>query len=177
MTQIRTGDTEVITAKLFSFVGQPLTGKADITALVRRDSDGLVYDWSDGTFKALGDAVEPRRVMTESNPTDFPGEYQISFTAPEVPDVYAVTVDQTPWTDALNVPQCGDIRAGGFADTIELNRKLLNNRQALADGFVNNLVTYDDDDITAVATASVTDVNGNPIVLEAGVPARRTRGV
>lgn len=58
-----------------------------------------------------------------------------------------------------------------------LIEKLLRNRLELADGGVGNWILYDNDDVTPLLTWDVTDKNGNPIAVPAGVPARRTRGV
>lgn len=174
--QIRVNDTEPIEALVRDAAAEPLTGKADIVASIRRQSDGLTYDWDDSTFKAFGSCTTPRGAMAEVDATNYPGQYAVTFTAPATEDIYQVTVDQYPRTDAANVPQPGEIRVGAWAGTIELNRKLLNNRQQLANGATGNLVTYDDDDATAIATSDVTDVNGNPISLDTGVPARRSRG-
>jgi hypothetical protein len=62
------------------------------------------------------------------------------------------------------------------ADT-SLSRKLLNNRQEVSDGASKNLVTYDDDDVTVLVEADMTDVAGGPITNAPGAPARRSRGV
>lgn len=58
-----------------------------------------------------------------------------------------------------------------------LTEKILRNRLDMDDGGTDNLVLYDDDDVTPLLKISATDKNGNPIVLPAGFPARRTRGV
>jgi hypothetical protein len=58
-----------------------------------------------------------------------------------------------------------------------LIEKLLRNRLELSDGGVGNWVLYDDDDVTPLLSWDVTDKNGNPIAVPAGVPARRTRGI
>lgn len=173
---VRAGDTEPIEAMVRDAAGEPLTGKSDVVASVRRASDGLTYDWSDGAWKAFAACTTPRQALSEVDGTNYPGQYRTTFTAPSGADVYQVTVDQYPRLDAANVPQPGEIHAGGWADTIELNRKLLNNRQWISNGASGNMRTWDDDDVTVVATADVTDVDGNPVSLEAGVPARRSRG-
>jgi len=60
--------------------------------------------------------------------------------------------------------------------TLELIRKLLNNRQELANGTTANLITYDDDDTTPIATSNVTDSAGAAVVNASGSPAKRSRG-
>lgn len=174
--QVRAGDTEPIEAMVRDSAGRPLPGKTDIVASIRRLSDSLTYDWLDGAWRAFASCTTPRGAMVEVDAGNYPGQYRTTFVAPAGDDIYQVTVDQHPRTDAANVPQPGEIRVGAWASTIEVNRKLLNNRQELGHGATNNLKTYDDDDVTVIATSSVTDVDGNAISLDAGVPARRSRG-
>ena len=58
---------------------------------------------------------------------------------------------------------------------IELIRKFLMNRQELFAGSQDNLIIYDDDDETVIATQDVTDADGNAIVMPVGAPAKRSR--
>ncbi|NIQ78488.1 MAG: hypothetical protein GTN93_10420 [Anaerolineae bacterium] len=65
-------------------------------------------------------------------------------------------------------------------ETLDLMRKILNNRLELADGGVTptaNWVLYDDDDTTTLLTYDVTDKTGTNIIQPIDAPARRTRGV
>lgn len=174
--QVRAGDTEPIEAMIRDGAGEPLTGKADIVASIRRASDGLTYDWNDGAWRSFASCTIARKALSEVDADAYPGQYETAFTTPDADDIYQVTVDQYPRAEAGNVPQPGEIRAGAWADTIELNRKLLNNRQWLSNGASGNLRTWDDDDATVIATSDVTDVDGNPVSLDPGVPARRSRG-
>lgn len=57
-----------------------------------------------------------------------------------------------------------------------LARKARTNRDKLMDGTVDNYVLFDDDGVTPLRTHSVTDKDGGPIVLQAGVPAERGAG-
>lgn len=177
VSQIRAGDTEPIQASIVGWSGDPLTGKSDISVSIRRNSDGLTYDWDDAAWKAFSACVEPRRAMSEVDGANYPGEYSEVFTSPTGDDIYQVSVDQVPRTDAANVPQSGEIRAGQWAGTIEFTRKILNNRQELSNGATGNMVTYDDDDTTVLVTSDATDYTGNPISLAPTAPARRSRGV
>lgn len=174
--QVRAGDTEPIEAMIRDGSGRPLTGKTDVVVSIRRKSDGLTLDWSDLGWRAFASCTTPRLSMAEVDATNYPGQYDATFTTPDAEEIYQVTVDQYPRTDAANVPQPGEIRVGAWADTIELSRKLLNNQQWLSNGSTGNLRTWDDDDSTVIATSNVTDVDGNPISLDTGVPARRSRG-
>lgn len=63
-----------------------------------------------------------------------------------------------------------------FGWLVKRAHQLLNNKQTLTTAATNNLKTYDDDDTTPIATSTVLDVDGNPIALDAGEPASRTRG-
>jgi len=58
-----------------------------------------------------------------------------------------------------------------------LARKVLTNRLELVNGSAGNWVLFDDDSITPLLTFDVTDVLGGPIVNDAGIPAKRTKGV
>ena len=63
--------------------------------------------------------------------------------------------------------------------TLNLVRKILNNRLELADGGVtptDNWKLYDDDDTTVLLEYNVTDKTGTDILQPADSPARRTRG-
>lgn len=61
--------------------------------------------------------------------------------------------------------------------TLDILRKILNNRLELADGSTSNWVLYDDDDATPVLTYNVKDKGGGGIVQPTQAPSRRTRGV
>lgn len=117
-TPIPQGATEPIEALILDESLDPLTGKSDILVWIRRKSDGLTYDWNDSTFKAYASCGAPRQTMTEVDSTNYPGQYARNWTSPSADDVYEVTVDQSPGTDAANVPQVGEIRVGGWVDDI-----------------------------------------------------------
>ena len=70
----------------------------------------------------------------------------------------------------------GNILGLTAEETIDLTRKILNNRLELKDGTTDNWELYDDDD-SILLTYDVTDKDGAAIVLVSGAPARRTRGV
>ncbi len=65
---------------------------------------------------------------------------------------------------------------GGLAGVTDLVRKILTNRLELSAAYPNNHVLYDDDNSTPLLQWSVTDVNNAGIVLNPGVPARRSQG-
>lgn len=60
--------------------------------------------------------------------------------------------------------------------TLDLLRKLSNNRLELKEGATDNWELYDDDDSTVLLSYDVTDKTGTAITISADVPARRTRG-
>lgn len=65
-----------------------------------------------------------------------------------------------------------------FEQSLDLMRKVLNNRLELADGDTGNWLLYDDDDgPTPLLTYNVTNKNAGPIDLPTAAPAQRTRGV
>jgi hypothetical protein len=60
--------------------------------------------------------------------------------------------------------------------TLDLVRKVLNNRLELFDGDTDNWKLYDDDDATILLEYNVRDKTGAPVGIADGAPARRTRG-
>lgn len=117
-TPIPQGATEPIEALILNSATAPLTGKTDILVWIRRNSDGLTYDWNDSTFKAYGSCTTPQQALTEVDSTNYPGQYKVNWTSPSADDIYQVTIDQSPGTDAANVPQRGEIRVGGWVDDV-----------------------------------------------------------
>ncbi len=80
--------------------------------------------------------------------------------------------------DRINVNQVS-VRSANSAGltnngTIELIRKLLQNRLELAEGFSNNWVLYDDNGVDILQVWNVTDKAGSAISFGSGVPARRS---
>lgn len=120
--RIQTGATERIEALILDGSLVPLTGKTDILVSIRRVSDGFFYDFNDDTFKAAGWTTR-QQAMTEIDATNAPGEYRYDFDTSAVTnsatdDTYEVRVDQSPGTDAKNVPQVGEIKVGQLVDEI-----------------------------------------------------------
>jgi len=121
--RIQTGATERIEALVLDGSLTPLTSKTDILVSVRRWSDGFFLDWNDDTFKSSGWTTR-QQAMTEVSAANAPGEYQYDFdtsaiTNPAADDTYEVRVDQSPGTDAKNLPQVGEIKVGQFVDDID----------------------------------------------------------
>jgi len=127
MTSVRvqTGDTERINAQIMGVSAGtyvPLTGKTDILLSIRRDSDGQWFDFADNTFKAAGWTTRQQQ-MTETDATNAPGNYHHDFdtstiVSPADDDTYEAVVDQSPGTDAENVPQTGTIKVGQWVDRL-----------------------------------------------------------
>lgn len=61
-------------------------------------------------------------------------------------------------------------------ETLDLVRKLLNNRLELEDGDTDNWILYDDDDVTPLLRYDVRDKTGAAVFVPDGAPARRNRG-
>ena len=120
--RVQTGDTERITALILDGSLVPLTGKTDILLSIRRDSDGQWFDFDAGEldFKASGWTTR-QQAMTETDSTNAPGEYHHDFDTSAITnaaddDTYQVRVEQSPGTDAANVPQVGEIKVGQWVD-------------------------------------------------------------
>jgi hypothetical protein len=130
--RIKTGEKEPIVVLIVDQYGDPLTGLSDIKIKVRRGSDGFYLDWSDNTFKAV--PTQLLVALEEISATYSPGEYQLNTvthvdgldtsTFPHlVPEEqYFVTAVQDGATTAVNVPQIGEIKVGGFVDDIVEDR-------------------------------------------------------
>lgn len=56
-----------------------------------------------------------------------------------------------------------------------LIKKVAINKMDLLPGDTDNLIVYDDDDVTPLLIGSCTDCDGNPICPAAGIPANRSR--
>jgi hypothetical protein len=80
----------------------------------------------------------------------------------------------------LDAPLAGHVAPGSVGEALArlaLIEKIQRNRLELEEGSANNWVLYDDDSTTPLLTWSVTDKDGNGILMDVSVPARRTRGV
>jgi len=119
MTTVQQGTVVPIESLILSSTLSELTGKTDILVWIRRKSDGLTYDWNDSSFKAYGSCTTPRQTMTEVDATNYKGQYARNWTSPASDETYEVTVDQSPGTDAANVPQVGEIVVGGWVDDVD----------------------------------------------------------
>jgi hypothetical protein len=77
--------------------------------------------------------------------------------------------------DVLEAAHGANSWQGGenVATETELIKKRLFNAYNLSDGKVDNLELLDDDGVTPLATADVTDKNGDPVVLPIGSPAKK----
>ncbi len=90
-------------------------------------------------------------------------------------------------TDAISIPTVLDIVNGvfdelvathttsdSFGSNMELIRKILLNRLTLTNDGAD-LTLYDDDNSTPILTASLTDINNDPAVVEGTAPASRSK--
>lgn len=121
---IRLGQVEPIIAFVVDQSGDPLTGRTDILIRIRRQSDSYYLDWSDDTFKPSGSVVTISQSLKEVDDVNSPGEYQLDtlthvlgwdtskVTNIADNEVYVVTANQSPGTDAANMPQVGEIKIG-----------------------------------------------------------------
>lgn len=121
--RIQTGATERIEALILDASLDPLTGKTDILISIRRVSDSFWLDFADNTFKGAGWAIR-RQQMIEVDAATAPGEYYHDFDTSAIVnlvdnDDYRIRVDQSPGTDARNLPQVGEIKVGQWVDNID----------------------------------------------------------
>lgn len=170
--RIQTGDTERIEVMVLSNDLTPLTGKTDILLSIRRVSDEEWFDFDAGEldFKSVG-WVAQTVAMTETDATLAPGNYHYDFDTstidgPNADDTYQVHVDQSPGTDAANMPQTGEIKVGHFVDDID---------QSLVQ-MEDNIRGADDDDLQDLSVqldTAQTDLN-TPAQYQADVSALAT---
>lgn len=95
--EIAAGST-VTLRRTITVSGVPLTGATVRVDVVRLD--GLVLDWSDATFKAIGSVVTRYQTLTEVSAANFPGRYSTTWdtstiTNATTPDAYLVTYYET----------------------------------------------------------------------------------
>jgi len=118
--RIQTDATEPIIALVRDGSLDPLTGKTDILVSIWRLSDGFFYDFDDDTFKTSGWTTR-QEAMSEVDATNAAGEYQYDWdtsniVSPVADDTYFVRVEQSPGTDAKNLPQVGELKIGQWVD-------------------------------------------------------------
>lgn len=154
-----------------------VTGATNIKAKIRRQSDGLILDWDDMTFKA-SPVTQLLQDMVEVDATNFPGEYSYNFDPSLISnyvsnDSYFVTVIEDGTSVIGNLPQSGQVDISLAQDEAILARKLVDNKHTLSDGDTNNMVIYDNDKTSILRIYNVKDKSGGPIVIGNNVPASR----
>jgi hypothetical protein len=132
-------------------------------ASVDFESGHLVIDSSctDGTIVVRGDV----HITNEALP-DGPTVVHLAANNP-------ADIAEAVWTSSL-AGLSGEEVAGAI---LLLLRKLGTNDLQLSDGSSGNWEVLDDDSLTPIGQFDVTDVDGNPVQLQAGVPARRSKMV
>ena len=194
MAIIPTGATERIEVLVLDGTLAELTGKTDILISIRRISDGFWYDFSDDTFKNTGWTTR-QQVMTETDSTNDPGIYHYSFdtsaiTNKTADDTYMIRTEQSPGTDAKNLPQIGEIKEGQWVDDIldgitDLDTDVANVQSDVT--FIKDIeggrwkrdgsqqTFYKDDNVTPVATFDLKKFDGSPATETDTEVAERTR--
>lgn len=175
-TVIPTDGSERIEALILDGSLDPLTGKSDILISIRRKSDGYWYDFDDDTFKASGWTTR-QQAMTETDSTNDPGVYHYVFdtsviTNATADDVYMIRVDQSPGTDAANLPQTGELKTGIHIDQIQLINDVEGGKWK-RDG--TQMIFYKADNTTEVMRFNLKDYDGNPAGESDVIVAERER--
>ena len=127
--RVQSGSIEPIEVMAQDMFGEPITGKTDITAVIRRISDDYFFDWDDNTFK--GTPTQLTQPLVEVSSDLAPGVYKLhapplhvrGFNTAAInnltdDETYQVIVDQTGGTDVANLPQIGEIKVGQYVDNI-----------------------------------------------------------
>ena len=154
-----------------------VTGATNIKAKIRRQSDSLILDWDDMTFKAAP-VTQLLQALTEVDNVNFPGEYAYNFDPSLITnyvsnDSYFVTVIEDGTSIIGNLPQAGQVDVSLAQDDAILARKLMDNKHTLEDGDTNNMVIYDDNKTSILRIYNVKDKTGGPIAIGNSVPANR----
>lgn len=128
--RIQTGSAEPVIAMALDIFGAPLVGKTDIVLSVRRQSDGKYLDWSDMRFKNGGGLVQLYQAMAEVHATRSPGEYQLLFDTsaivnPVDDDTYETRAEQVGGSDAMNMPQLGELKVDAWLQKISEGEQII----------------------------------------------------
>ena len=168
-TRIQNGQTERIEALILDKSGNPVTGLSNVLLTIRRTSDDYRLDFFDNTFKASGWTTR-QKVMTELDATNDAGVYCYDFdTGGFADDTYQMRVE---CANGDNVPQTGELKAGGYVDHISDIKRLLNNKLTI-DEAGSSLQLWNDAGTAVLYEWPLTDKGGNAIVLQAGLPSNR----
>lgn len=132
---------------------------------VKTQADQALIDYDPPTFTEMDDGHTA--IIAAVNTRAVPGD-AMTLTAGE-----RAAVVSAIWAHVVD----GNTLGLTAEETLDLSRKVLNNRLELADGDTNNWTLYNDDDSTPLLRYSVTDKSGAQIVQPSLFPSRRTRGV
>jgi hypothetical protein len=168
--EIATGSIEPIIMRLTAN-GAPVLGatlRYDVTRL-----DGFVLDRADQTFRAVGSVGTRYQALPQVDAVAFPGLYRHSWDTstianPETVDLYEVTIYDT----GTGRPLASDEIRVGTVDEIQTARRRLTQRASTSAAGVVSL--FLDDGVTLETTYTLRDVNGDPVEIAPGDPARRS---
>ena len=157
--------------------GARQTGQAAVNLRIMRE-DNLVYDWDDGTFKALGAATTPVTAGTELDATNDPGYYYwVIGSGGSYNGVFPAVFTDGDYRFELDCAALSYSHA--YPVAIRKRRALLllvaqfhQNDRTLADGATDNFELLEDDGSTVLLTKSVRDKAGGAISISSGVPAQ-----
>lgn len=122
--RVQTGATVPIEVIILDDSLDPLTGKTDILLSCRRKSDGWWLDFNAPMqFRNSGWTTRQQQ-LSELDATYDQGAYGYDLVLSAITNMVAddtleLRVDQSPGTDAANVPQTGEIIVGQWADQID----------------------------------------------------------
>jgi len=168
--EIAKGSIEPIIMRLTAN-GAPVLGatlRYDVTRL-----DGFVLDRADQTFRAVGSVGTRYQALPQVDAVAFPGLYRHSWDTSTIANANVVDLYEITIYDANNGrPLASDEIRVGTVDEIKTARRRLTQRASTSDAGVVSL--YLDDGISIETTYTLSDVNGDPITIVAGDPARRS---
>ena len=154
--RIQNGATGRMRATALNADGVLLTGLTDMLIEIRRKSDGYYYDFSDTTFKNVGWTTRQQQ-MSELDATYSVGVYYYDFNTTGLSDdEYFIRVTSVT---AINSPQEGELKVGGYVDDISTLLKVQTGRWRILS---NQLIFYDIDDVTPLYTFNLKNSGGLP---------------
>jgi hypothetical protein len=172
---------------IWSYITRTLTaGTKDIEIdAIKNKTDNLPIDPTSETNatankNAIIVEVNANEVKIDSVQTKLNTDLDVKVSTRAIPgDAMALTVAERNSIRAAIMAYVVNSNTLGLTveQTLDLMRKILNNRLELSDGAASNWKLYDDNDISILLNYDITDKDGNTIFLEPVTPARRTRGL
>jgi hypothetical protein len=152
-----------------------VTGQAPTVAIRLAAAGTPSYlDWGSSTFKTSGWATK-YQVMSEIERGHYQQMLNVSTLALTANTKLIAEFAVTGAFPILGVAQ-EEIYVNNVTSQVTLLRKVAKNRLEETSGNPGHLVLYDDDNVTAIETWSITDETGGAVLPAVGTPSKRSAG-